>query len=81
MATIRKRNGLWQVQVRRKSSPHIAKSFRSKSDADAWARRPRMAGAALTTRKKAGKITRDAKKWKLAFCAGHATDQKTGAKR
>jgi integrase len=38
MATIRKRNGLWQVQVRRKSSPHISKSFRSKADADAWAR-------------------------------------------
>ncbi|MFZ5616211.1 MAG: tyrosine-type recombinase/integrase [Pseudomonadota bacterium] len=38
MATIRKRNGLWQVQVRRKSSPQVSKSFRSKSDADAWAR-------------------------------------------
>lgn len=38
MATTRKRNGLWQVQVRRKNAPHVSKSFRNKADADAWAR-------------------------------------------
>ncbi len=38
MATIRKRNGLWQVQVRRNNAPHVSKSFHTKPDADAWAR-------------------------------------------
>lgn len=38
MATIRKRNGKWQVQVRRKGCPTQTRSFSSKADAQAWAR-------------------------------------------
>lgn len=38
MATIRKRGQAWQVQVRRDGFPPITKSFRSKADADSWAR-------------------------------------------
>lgn len=38
MATIRKRGQAWQVQVRRDGFPPITKSFRSKADADGWAR-------------------------------------------
>lgn len=37
MATIRKRNLHWQVQVRRKGSPLITKSFVLKKDAQTWA--------------------------------------------
>lgn len=38
MATFRKRNGKWQVQVRRKGFSPITKSFASKADAQEWAR-------------------------------------------
>jgi len=38
MATIRKRGQAWQVQIRRDGFPPITKSFRSKADADGWAR-------------------------------------------
>ncbi|TDI58495.1 MAG: hypothetical protein E2O93_02705 [Alphaproteobacteria bacterium] len=38
MASIRKRNGKWQVQVRRAGQPTLAKTFGFKSDADQWAR-------------------------------------------
>ncbi|WGD28939.1 site-specific integrase [Ancylobacter sp. WKF20] len=38
MATIRKRGAKWQVQVRRKGCPPLARSFIQKSDAQAWAR-------------------------------------------
>lgn len=38
MATIRKRNDRWQVQVRRKGSPTLTRSFLAKADAQAWAR-------------------------------------------
>jgi len=38
MATIRKRHGRWQVQIRRKGSRSISKSFLGKSDALRWAR-------------------------------------------
>ena len=37
MASIRKRNNKWQVQVRRKGAGSIAKSFMSKSEAMKWA--------------------------------------------
>ncbi len=37
MATIRKRNLRWQVQVRRKGSPLITKSFPLKKEAQTWA--------------------------------------------
>ncbi|MDA1180023.1 MAG: site-specific integrase [Planctomycetota bacterium] len=36
MATVRKRNGKWQVQVRRHGSAPATRTFRSKSDALAW---------------------------------------------
>jgi hypothetical protein len=39
MATIRKRNGKWQVQVRRNGSPALSRSFTRKLDAQTWARR------------------------------------------
>lgn len=38
MATIRKRGSSWQVQVRRLGFPPLVKTFRSRSDASAWAR-------------------------------------------
>jgi integrase len=38
MATFRKRNDRWHVQVRRAGFPSITKSFVSKADAQAWAR-------------------------------------------
>ena len=38
MASLRKRNGKWQVQIRRAGSPHVAKSFTKKTDALEWAR-------------------------------------------
>jgi integrase len=38
VATIRQRNGKYQVQVRRKGQPSITKSFQHKKDALAWAR-------------------------------------------
>lgn len=39
MATLRNRNGKWQVQVRRYGHAPRSKSFLSKSDAQKWARR------------------------------------------
>lgn len=38
MATIRKRGDKWHIQIRRKGSPHITRSFTRKSDALEWAR-------------------------------------------
>ena len=38
MASIRKRNGKWQVQVRRVNQPSLSKSFVQKSHAERWAR-------------------------------------------
>ncbi len=38
MATIRKRNGKYQVQVRRKGFPPASRSFHKRADADEWAR-------------------------------------------
>ena len=39
MATIRKRNNRWHVQVRRKGSPALTRSFLTKADAQTWARK------------------------------------------
>src|SRR5262245_44053223 len=39
MATIRKRGGSWQTQVRRQGHAPVSRSFRRKPDAAAWARR------------------------------------------
>lgn len=38
MATIRKRNDRWHVQIRRKGSATVTRSFLTKADAQAWAR-------------------------------------------
>ena len=38
MATIRKRLGKWQVQIRRKNYPKIIKTFTEKSSADKYVR-------------------------------------------
>ena len=38
MATIRKRLGKWQVQIRRKNYPNIIKTFTEKSSADKYVR-------------------------------------------
>ena len=38
MASIRKRNGLWQAQVRSRKLGSTSKSFHKKSDAVAWAK-------------------------------------------
>ena len=37
MPSIRKRNGLWQAQVRKRNTGSISKSFHRKSDATKWA--------------------------------------------
>ena len=39
MATIRKRNDKWNVQIRRRGFPAISKSFVMKGDAQSWARK------------------------------------------
>ena len=36
MATIRKRFGKWQIQIRRKNYPNIFKTFKEKSYADKY---------------------------------------------
>ena len=38
MASFRKRNGLWQVQVRNRKIGSISKSFHIKSEAQKWAK-------------------------------------------
>ena len=38
MATVRRRNGKWQVQVRRQNLPALSKTFILKSDAESWGR-------------------------------------------
>jgi integrase len=38
MATIRKRNDKWQVQIRRTGNSPVSRTFRTKSDAQTWAR-------------------------------------------
>lgn len=38
MATIRRRNGKWQAQVRRRGFPEVSKTFLLKTDASEWAR-------------------------------------------
>ena len=38
MATIRKRDGRWRVQVRKRGNPPQSKSFESRAQAHAWAR-------------------------------------------
>lgn len=38
MASLRKRNGKWQVQVRRQGHSPVSKSFINRKDAEAWAR-------------------------------------------
>ena len=38
MPTIRRRNGKWQVQVRRQNLPALSKTFFLKSDAESWGR-------------------------------------------
>ena len=37
MATFRKRNNRWQVQVRSRQHGSISKSFQKKADAQSWA--------------------------------------------
>jgi hypothetical protein len=38
MASFRKREGKWQVQIRRRGQPPLSKTFRRRSDAEFWAR-------------------------------------------
>jgi integrase len=38
MATIRKRYGKWQAQIRRQGFPSLTKSFQSRKDAETWSR-------------------------------------------
>lgn len=55
MATIRKRGGAWQVQVRRTGYAPQSKTFASKADAQAWAREKEVAidrGEAPTARQR-----------------------------
>ena len=39
MATFRKRNGRWQVQVRRSGQPSVSRTFTRQVEAIAWARK------------------------------------------
>ena len=43
MATIRKHYGKWQVIIRRRGYPHVAKSFTEKSTASTWAKETELA--------------------------------------
>lgn len=43
MATIRKRNGKYEAQVRRTGQPHVSRSFRERRDAQQWARQMEIA--------------------------------------
>ncbi len=52
MASFRKRGSSWQVQIRRSGHPPVTRTFKSKSNADAWSRQveaeiERMPGAIL----------------------------------
>ena len=38
MASFRKRGSSWQVQIRRSGQPPVTRTFKSKSNADAWSR-------------------------------------------
>lgn len=44
MATLRKRNGKWQVQVRRNRQPPVSRTFTLKAEAQAWARQIELHG-------------------------------------
>ena len=39
MASLRQRNGRWQVQVRRRGHTSVSKTFHLRKDALAWAQR------------------------------------------
>ena len=43
MATIRKRDNRWQVQVRRQGRKAVNRTFSNKADAEMWARRTEIA--------------------------------------
>jgi len=67
MATLRKRGGKWQVQIRRKGYSSVSRTFHLKTDALAWARQKELDAdrcglttehKALTTITVAGIITR-----------------------
>ena len=60
MATIRRRGDRWHVQVRRKGSPSITRSFLTRSDAQAWARQTELdvdRGGLPADRKSLGPLT------------------------
>jgi len=38
MASIRKRKNVWQARVKQKGYPELSKSFKSRADAESWAR-------------------------------------------
>jgi integrase len=59
VATIRKRNGQWQVQVRRRGFDPVSKTFAARQDATGWARQieAEMDRNAYTPRKTAESIT------------------------
>ena len=43
MATIRKRNGKYEVQVRRLGQPHVSRTFHDRETARRWARETEVA--------------------------------------
>ena len=60
MATIRKRNNKWQVQVRRAGQLATSKTFENRTDAAKWARQQEIAadkGELFVDRRKLPKIT------------------------
>lgn len=59
MATIRKRNGQWQVQVRRRGFDPVSKTFTARQDATGWARQieAEMDRNVYVTRKAAESVT------------------------
>ena len=52
MASFRKRNNLWQAQVRSKYIGSISKSFHSKLDAQKWAKEKEEEGNAVKVEKR-----------------------------
>ena len=60
MATIRKRLGKWQVQIRRKNYPNIIKTFIEKSSADKYVREIEVLKIKKTNRRD-GRVVEDAR--------------------
>lgn len=80
MATFRKRRSRWQVQIRRKGFPSLARSFLLRADAEAWGRQQEVAlerGDIVNVRRQLQRLTL---RQLLTRYADEVTLQKRGAR-